>query len=132
MKHALVCMAAASLASSAPAQPSGVPVPLIASEDYGPCSTAAVVGLDRSGALLAVRSGPSLRHRALARLRNGAAVFACVRRGSWFGIVFAQQSGGMDCGVLQPTRVNAFYSGPCRSGWVHGAYLSGYADWVSP
>lgn len=132
MKRALVCAAAASLASSAAAQPPRVPVPLIAAEGYGPCSTAIVRGLDRAGAFLAVRSGPSARQRALARLGNGEHVFACVRRGNWFGIVFVPGSGGMDCGVLQPRRVNAFYSGPCRSGWIHEHYLGGYADWVSP
>ena len=132
MKHALVCVVAASLASSAAARPPRVPVPLIAAEDYGPCSTATVIGLDRAGAFLAVRSGPSPRHRALARLGNGAAVFACVRQGNWFGIVFAPASGLLDCGVLRPRRANAFYSGPCRSGWVHERYLAGYADWVSP
>lgn len=132
MKRALACAAAASLASSAAAQPPRVPVPLIAAEGYGPCSTAAVIGLRRAGAFLAVRSGPSARHRALARLGNGANVFACVRQGNWFGIVFAPESGRMDCGVLQPRRVNAYYSGPCRSGWVHERYLAGYSDWVSP
>jgi len=131
MRRALVCLAAAGLASSAGAQPR-VPVPLIAAEGYGPCSTAVVRDLDGAGAFLAVRSGPSARHRSLARLANGANVFACVRRGNWFGIVFAPESGRMDCGVLQPRRVNAFYSGPCRSGWVHERYLGGYADWVSP
>jgi hypothetical protein len=125
-------VAAASLASPAAAQPPRVPVPLIAAEGYGPCSTAIVRGLDRAGAFLVVRSGPSARHRMLARLGNGAHVFACVRRGNWFGIVFAPEPGGMDCGVIEPRRVNAFYSGPCRSGWVHEHYLGGYADWVSP
>jgi hypothetical protein len=91
-----------------------------------------VRGLGRAGAFLAVRSGPSARHRALARLGEGADVFACARQGDWFGIVFAPASGRRDCGVLQPRRANAVYSGPCRSGWVHERYLGGYADWVSP
>jgi hypothetical protein len=132
MKRALVCVAAASLASPAAAQPPRVPVPLIAAQGYGPCSTAIVRGLDGAGAFLAVRSGPSARHRELARLGNGAEVFACVRHGNWFGIVFAPASGRRDCGVDQPRRVNAYYSGPCRSGWVYERYLGGYADWVSP
>ena len=132
MKRALICVAAASLASAADARPPRVAVPLIAAEGYGPCSTASVIGLSGAGAFLAVRSGPSPRHRALARLANGANVFACVRQGNWFGIVFAPESGGMDCGVLRPQRANAVYSGPCRSGWVHERYLGGYADWISP
>jgi len=132
MRRLLVCAAAASLASAAAARPPGVPVPLIAAEGYGPCSTATVRGLAPADPLLTVRSGPSVRHRALARLGNGAAVFACFRQGDWFGIVFAPASGGLDCGVLRPRRSDAFYSGPCRSGWVHERYLVGYADWVSP
>jgi hypothetical protein len=132
MKRVLICLAASSLGSPAAAQPPRIPVPLAAAEGYGPCSTAAVRGLNRADAFLAVRSGPSVRHHALARLGNGANVFACVRRGDWFGIVFAPESRQVDCGVLRPRRVNAYYSGPCRSGWVHERYLGGYADWVSP
>ena len=132
MKRTLICLAVSGLASPAVAQPPRIAVPLTAAEGYGPCSTAVVRGLDRADAFLAVRSGPSTRHRALARLGNGTNVFACVRRGDWFGIVFAPESGQVDCGVLHPVRVNAHYSGPCRSGWVHERYLAGYADWVSP
>jgi hypothetical protein len=132
MKRVLLCLAVSSLASPAAAQPPRIPVPLAAAEGYGPCSTAAVTGLNRTDALLAVRSGPSDRYRVLARLVDGANVFACVRRGDWFGIVFAGQSGPVDCGVTEPRQVNAYYSGPCRSGWVHERYLGGYADWVSP
>jgi hypothetical protein len=132
MKRALIYLAVSGLASPADAQPPPVPVPLAAAEGYGPCSTAVVMGLDRPGAFLVVRSGPSARHRNIARLGNGADVFACVRRGDWFGIVFAAEVGRIDCGVLRPRRVTAYYSGPCRSGWVHERYLGGYADWVSP
>ena len=120
------------LASSAAAQPPRVPVPLIADEGYGPCSPATVMGLAGADTFLAVRSGPSRRHRELARLGDGAEVFACVRRGDWFGIVFAPEASRLDCGVLRPRRANAVYIGPCRSGWVHERYLGGYADWISP
>jgi hypothetical protein len=132
MRLVIACLAAAVLAPSAAAQSPRIAVPLLAAEGYGPCSTATVAGLTGSAALAAVRSGPSARHRTLARLGNGANVFACVRRGDWFGIVFAPQNRPIDCGVLQPRRVNGLYSGPCRSGWIHERYLIGYADWVSP
>jgi len=132
MKLVIACFVASGLASSGAAQSPRVPVPLVAAEGYGPCSTAAVAGLTAPDALAAVRSGPSTRQRVLARLGNAANVFACVRRGDWFGIVFAPQGGPSDCGVTQPRRRNGIYSGPCRSGWIHERHLVGYADWVSP
>lgn len=132
MKRALICLLLSATALPAAAQPPRVPVPLIAAEGYGPCSTAFVMGLNRADPLLSVRSGPSARHRTIARLGNGANVFACVRQGAWFGIVFPPDGGRMDCGVLQPRRANSNYAGPCRSGWVHEHYLGGYADWISP
>lgn len=132
MRVGLVCLTIAALVSPANAQAPQVPVPMTAAEDYGPCSTAYVHGLEAPGAFLAVRSGPSTRYAELARLTNGRNVFACTRRGNWFGIVF-DPAGRADCGVLAPRRTSApAYAGPCRSGWVHGRYLGGYADWISP
>lgn len=126
--------------SAAPAQAPRVPVPIYGGSDsYGPCSTAQVMGVDRPGDLLNVRAGPSMRHPILARLPNGRNVYACTRRGNWFGIVFAIPPGPFastpgpgDCNVLAPRRTNSSYRGPCRSGWVHEAYLVGYADFISP
>lgn len=121
---------AAMTAAAAPPLP-GLPVPLVPG-DYGPCSTAEVANL-RRGDLLSVRSEPSSRSRLLARLRNGQAVYACVRRGDWFGIVFERGARRTGCNVYEhPRRVASVYIGPCRSGWVHEHYLRGYADWVSP
>lgn len=132
MRVGLICMAAVALAAPAEAQAPRVPVPMDADESYGPCSTAYVYDLERPGEFLAVRSGPSVRYRELARLQNRQNVFACVRRGNWFGIVF-DPTGRNECGVLAPRQANAAaYTGPCRSGWVYERYLGGYADWVSP
>ena len=118
------------LAAPAPPLPS-LPVPLVPG-DYGPCSTAEVANL-RRGEFLSVRAGPSQRERELARLRNGQPVYACVRRGDWFGIVFERGARRTGCNVYEhPRRVASVYIGPCRSGWVHQRYLRGYADWVSP
>lgn len=132
MKNGLVFPILLSLATPATAQAPRVPVPMAADESYGPCSTAYVYGLERPGDVLAVRSGPSTRYRELARLPNGRNVFACIRRGDWFGIVF-DPAGGTDCQVLEPRRTTVpSYAGPCRSGWVHERHLGGYADWISP
>ena len=98
-------------ASPAPAlaQAPRVPVPIYASDRWGPCSTAQVMSVDRPGDLLNVRAGPSMRDRVLARLPNGRNVYACVKRGNWFGIVFtstpgrfASTPGRGDCDVLAP------------------------------
>jgi hypothetical protein len=126
-----VWLAAMSMAApTAPPLPS-LPVPLPPSE-YGPCSTAQIANLPR-GDTASVRSGPSRQQRELARLRNGQDVYACVRRGDWFGIVFERGPRRADCRVLNRPRRNAsVYIGPCRSGWVHERYLRGYANWVSP
>ncbi|MEA3013255.1 MAG: hypothetical protein QOD42_1800 [Sphingomonadales bacterium] len=116
------------------AQAPRVPVPISGGESdgYPACSTATIMNLDRADAFLAVRAGPSARERELARLRNGDAVFACVRRGNWFGIVFAPPGRGTGCDVDRARRAARAYAGPCRSGWVHYNYIGGYADWVSP
>jgi hypothetical protein len=118
---------AASTAVPTPA----TPVPLVPG-DYGPCSTASIANL-AAGDFVSVRSGPSRRARELHRLRNGREVYACVRQGNWFGIVFEDVPRQTGCGVFErPRRTEAVYRGPCRSGWVHERYLMGYADWVSP
>jgi hypothetical protein len=108
-----------------------IPVPLVPG-DNGPCSTAHVANL-APGDFVSVRVGPSARGRELARLRNGREVYACVRWGNWFGIVFEDPPRRTDCGVYErPRRTRSVYRGPCHSGWVDERYLVGYADWVSP
>jgi hypothetical protein len=108
------------------------PVPLYADSDLPPCSTATIANLEARDGFLSVRAGPSRRERELARLSNGDAVFACVRDGDWFGIVFERPGENTGCGVDQPVRVARDYAGPCRSGWVYERYIVGYADWISP
>jgi hypothetical protein len=108
-----------------------LPVPLVRG-DHGPCSTARIINLPR-GDRLSVRSGPSREERALARLPSGREVYACTRRGDWFGIVFERRARRTGCNVLDhPRPAASVYIGPCRSGWVHERYLGGYADWVGP
>jgi hypothetical protein len=120
------------MASQAPAQPPRVPVPIAGGDDYPACSTATIMNLRRADGFLSVRAGPSAREREIARLRNGDAVFACVRRGNWFGIVFERPGRRTGCDVDRARRAARHYAGPCRSGWVHYNYIGGYADWISP
>jgi hypothetical protein len=110
-----------------------IPVPIAGGGDYPACSTATIMNLGPADPFLSVRAGPSAREREIARLRNGDGVFACVRRGQWFGIVFAHPGRRTGCGVDRSRpRTERAYSGPCRSGWVHYDYIGGYADWISP
>lgn len=123
----------AMLAAQPAAPLPSLPVPLVPG-DHGPCSTARVIDLPR-GDRLVVRSEPARDARALAQLRNGREVYACVRRGDWFGIVWERGGRHTGCNVLdrpRPRRVHSVYIGPCPSGWVHRRYLGGYADWISP
>ena len=120
--------------SPAPAQAPRVPVPVRGADpvaDFG-CSTATIYNLQGTDGFLSVRAGPSRRERELARLHDGDPVFACVRRGDWFGIVFAPPGSSQDCDVLQARPAARDYAGPCRSGWVHHRHIGGYADWISP
>ena len=133
MRRSIVLAASVATAAPLAAQAPRVPVPIIASDEHDGCSTAYVYGLDtrNDGVFLAVRAGPSRRERELDRLRNGDQVYACIRDGDWFGIVY-EGAGRTGCNVRAPQRVTRPYAGPCRSGWVHERWLGGYADWVSP
>jgi hypothetical protein len=120
------------MASPVSAQAPRVPVPISGGYGYPPCSTATIMNIGRADGFLSVRAGPSAQERELARLRNGDPVFACVRRGNWFGIVFERPGRRTGCNVDRAPRVARVYAGPCRSGWVHYNYIGGYADWISP
>lgn len=132
LKRVLPAAILIAMASPAFAQPPRVLVPIAGGDDYPACSTATIMNLRRGDGFLSVRAGPSARERELARLRNGDAVFACVRRGNWFGIVFERPGRRTGCNVDGARRAARFYAGPCRSGWVHYDYIGGYADWISP
>ena len=133
MKGFAICLVALLLASPAAAQTPRVPVPLTATEGYGACSTAQIRAPLGTDGYVSIRSGPSRRDRALAHLPGERDVYACVRRGDWFGIVFERTPGDARCAdLLEPQEANSVYRGPCPSGWVHYNYLAGYADFISP
>ncbi|WP_114951169.1 hypothetical protein [Sphingosinicella terrae] len=124
----------AGMPATARGQAPRVPVPIMAGDPAASlaCSTASIMNPDRHNGLVPVRAGPSVRERALARLADGEAVFACIRRGDWFGIVFEAPGERTGCGLGPAPSVSETYSGPCRSGWVRYRHLGGYADWISP
>lgn len=134
LRTTLLSVLALTLAAPAFAQAPRVPVPLQSAigAGYPACSTATIMNLTARDPFVTVRAGPSARERALGRLRNGDAVFACVRHGNWFGIVFERPGRRTGCGVERAPRRWHPYRGPCRSGWVHYDYIGGYADWISP
>ena len=92
MKRILFCFALAAMAAPAAAQTPRFPVPLTALDGYGACSTARIVNLTgRRAAFVSVRDGPSRRQRELGRLPVGRDVYACVRHGNWFGILYERR-----------------------------------------
>lgn len=128
MMMMIVTLAAAAMA---PGGPAGIePVPLPPGE-YGPCSTAKIGHL-RPGISAPVRARPSPHARVVARLADDANVYACVRRGDWFGIIFQHPWHGSDCHLGPARRTTGIYRGRCRMGWVHDRNIFGYADFVSP
>jgi hypothetical protein len=132
MRIAIISIIALIVAPAALAQAPRVTVPVAASESYYGCSNAHIMGIEGADSFVALRAGPSARERMLARLPADAVVYACVRRGNWFGIVVEQPGQRTGCDVLRHWTRTRPYRGPCRSGWVHYDYLGGYADWVSP
>lgn len=83
-----------------------------------------IVGLDPHGdGFLSVRSGPGGRpHREIDRLYNGNLVAICAKRGPWLGVIYGPKP--IDCNVTTPWAIGQPYTGPCRSGWIHGRYVS--------
>lgn len=117
-----VALAIATGASAALAGGTGVPVMVGGESDLDACAgIAVVIGLDPAGDnFLAVRTGPGVSHAQADRLPPSATVHVCEERGNWRGIVYPAG----DCGVATPIAVRQAYDGPCKSGWVYGAYLS--------
>ena len=133
MKAVLVLLATGFMAAPAAAQTPRFPVPLNADAGYGACSTAQIMNIVGRGGFASVRSGPSSRQPELGRLPIGRNVYACVRHGNWFGILYERRPGERRCAwVLEPQRRTTNYRGPCGSGWVHYNQLGGYADFISP
>jgi len=101
-----------------------VPVMTGGATDSDACGTSGkVIGLDPQGdGFLAVRSGPGVGYRRIAKLRNGDEVFMCATAGNWIGIVFSPEK--KDCGTGTPRPKREPYQGPCLAGWVYRSYIA--------
>jgi hypothetical protein len=101
-----------------------VPVMTGGAADSDACGASGkVTGLDPQGdGFLAVRSGPGVGYRRIAKLRNGDEVFLCATAGNWIGIVFSPVK--QDCGTGTPRPKREAYRGPCLAGWVYHRYIA--------
>jgi hypothetical protein len=119
---ALACLPSLTLAQSGR-------VDVIAGQNAGldACGTVGVVrGLDPQGdGFLAVRAGPGSGYTMLDKVYNDYLLNICDTRGKWLGVVYSHET--EDCGVSTPWPRPAPYRGPCRSGWVYGAYVKDFA-----
>jgi hypothetical protein len=101
-----------------------VPVMLGGDLDFDACQViGAVKGLDpRGDGFLAVRAGPEAHYKMLDQLNNGQLLYICDSKGDWLGVVYDADP-ERDCGVGTPWAEREPYTGPCKSGWVHGRYV---------
>lgn len=120
----LVCLALAGQPLAAQAPGLDVPVHAGGDADLDACAASgAVTGLDPKGDnFLSVRSGPGgAPYHEVDRVRTGQRLAICEEKGAWLGVVYADD--GKDCRVATPRPKRSVYTGPCRSGWVHGRYV---------
>ena len=108
-------------ASAHPAAASEVPVHIGGEPGLDACGSQGRTTNLRRGQFLAVRTGPSVRHRLLDRLGSGRDLWLCELRFSWYAVVYA--TSGEDCGVSSEQAKRVAYRGPCRSGWVYARYV---------
>ena len=86
-----------------------------------------VASLESSGmATLPLRSAPFDEGSRIAELAVGKRLFLCTRSldQRWQGVVVPpDDSPDADCGVTAQIAAARDYAGPCRAGWVPGAYV---------
>lgn len=90
-----------------------------------------VRNLSSSMPSLPLRTSPFDEAGAVAQLPQDAPVFLCTRSldQSWQGVVVPPAGNpAADCGVTGRIDTPRDYAGPCRSGWVLGAYVVPLAD----
>ena len=117
-----VAFASAVLLAALPASPGQAQYLTLGGDDMDGCASNGVVTGLRAGDgnFLAVRAGPDQGAARIGQLRNGDAIFVCTYSGVWIGIVYG---GGRECGVSSPIVPARLYRGPCKSGWVHRAFI---------
>lgn len=95
---------------------------------FAACGTSArVINLSPAGqAYLPVRAAPFAEADEVARLDNGARLYACTRSmdQQWQGVVIPPADApDDDCGVSAPVAQERDYAGPCVSGWVASDFV---------
>ena len=127
-------MIVAALCTAGPvtARPPAVPVIVGGEAELDACtSIGRVEGLNaRRDGYLSVRVSPTVRARAIDRLRNGQQLWVCQQRSGWYGVVYtgpalSRGKDGLppDCGVSGPIAKATAYRGPCKAGWVSASYV---------
>jgi hypothetical protein len=117
---------AAAAADTVTAEPVAVRVGELG-PNFEACAAAGTTRHLGPGDTLPVRSAPFDNAGQVAAVAAGKRFFVCTRTldQKWFGIVF-DPAGALSpaCGVSQPAAQRQDYAGPCRSGWVAGAYVA--------
>jgi hypothetical protein len=126
--HKLIIAALATVLSTAAAAQYRpvVPVTILGARDGHEeitCGTGVVRRLDpRGDGFLAVKAGPGLAFDRIDRLFNGDPVYICGQRGEWLAVVYTRAR--QDCNLERAWPRTMAYTGPCRSGWAHGRWIT--------
>lgn len=125
------CLAAALLAAAMPVTaqaPAARPVMVGGEPELDACpSIGMIIPLRKGGdGFVAVRAAPSVKARMLDKLTPGRELILCddSADGKWMGVVYADPSAGVDCGLATSMARRAPYAGPCRSGWVARRFVT--------
>lgn len=92
--------------------------------DLDACSAIGKVsGLNPNGDnVLSVRKGPSTDFERIDLVKTDQLLWLCQTEEDWYGVVYSQDDVG--CKLSDPIAVSQAYSGPCKTGWVHGDYVT--------
>jgi hypothetical protein len=98
------------------------------------CNATGVTRNLEAGQALGVRAAPFDTAEEIGRVQPGSRFFVCTRSHDqkWFGIVFAKEGAGQNCGVTAPLPSRRNYEGPCGSGWVSSPFVKLIASVEEP
>ncbi len=101
-----------------------VPIRLAVMPDTDACSRLGVVTGLVSGKLT-VRAGPDKAFIRVDSIANGQNLYLCglSKDKMWHSVIYMPSESTPDCGVTSPAKSGDAYSGHCRHGWVHSAWL---------
>ena len=101
-----------------------VPIRLAVMPDTDGCSSLGIVnGLVSNK--LTVRAGPDKAFIRIDSVSNGQHLYLCglSKDKNWHSVIYMPNEETPDCGVTSPAKSRDAYSGPCKYGWVHSAWL---------